>query len=230
MDEDMLVGSSTAMKAQDESTSSHSAHLTVVELFQSQGCSSCPPTNSNIISLSQDPNFLVLTYEVTYWDYLGWKDTFGKSKFDRRQRDYASVMGNRSVYTPQVIINGAIDGVGNKPKDLQKLIESGKRSLPLQAHISQDSILITGTDYHDTALILLVKYIAKPADVCIQRGENGGRTLPHRNVVTDVCEIGRWTRDGGDMKLQEPTLEKGEEGVILIQAGTGGPIVGAAKL
>jgi hypothetical protein len=76
--------------------------LTVLELFQSQGCSSCPPTNSNIIDLSSDPSYLVLTYEVTYWDYLGWKDTFGNSTFDKRQWEYARALGSTKVYTPQV--------------------------------------------------------------------------------------------------------------------------------
>jgi len=222
---------SVAKEGQEQAASSS---LTVVELFQSQGCSSCPPTNSNIISLleSSDPSYLVLTYEVTYWDYLGWKDTFGKSKFDRRQRDYANVMGNRSVYTPQVIVNGSIDGVGNRAKELHSLISRGQKShsLPLQVHISQSSINIIGEDYHDTAVVLLVKYDAKPADVCIQRGENGGRTLPHRNVVSDVCEIGKWSKNEGEVKIPRPILVGGEEGVILVQAGTGGPIVGAAKL
>ena len=93
----MRKGMTKMMEGQNGMTS-----LTVVELFQSQGCSSCPPTNSNIIQLSQDPNYLVLTYEVTYWDYLGWKDTFGNSAFDRRQWDYAKAMNNSRVYTPQV--------------------------------------------------------------------------------------------------------------------------------
>ena len=76
--------------------------LTVVELFQSQGCSSCPPANDNVIQLVDDPNKLVLTYEVTYWDYLGWPDTFGNKAWDNRQRDYAAAFKSRNVYTPQV--------------------------------------------------------------------------------------------------------------------------------
>lgn len=76
--------------------------LTVVELFQSQGCSSCPPANANILRIADDPNLLVLTYEVTYWDRLGWKDTFGNSAFDERQRAYARSLGRTNVFTPQV--------------------------------------------------------------------------------------------------------------------------------
>ena len=76
--------------------------LTVVELFQSQGCSSCPPANSNVLMLAEDPNLLVLTYDVTYWDRLGWKDTFGNSANDRRQWDYARALSRKNVFTPQV--------------------------------------------------------------------------------------------------------------------------------
>ena len=76
--------------------------LTVIELFQSQGCSSCPPTNANVLKLIEDPHLLILTYDVTYWDRLGWKDTFGNSAFDRRQWEYARALQKKNVYTPQV--------------------------------------------------------------------------------------------------------------------------------
>lgn len=82
--------------------------LTVVELFQSQGCSSCPPANHHVLKLINDPNVLVLTYEVTYWDYLGWKDTFGKSEFDRRQWAYANALGKKNVFTPQVRLDWSV--------------------------------------------------------------------------------------------------------------------------
>jgi hypothetical protein len=132
-----------------------------------------------------------------------------------------------------VIVNGSVDGVGNKSKDLQKIIESGQKaqSQTLSVKISNNELLITGPASHDPALIVFVRYVPKPADVCIQRGENGGRTLPHRNVVTDISEIGRWTGGAdGKMRMGIPQLERGEEGAILLQAGVGGPIVGAARL
>ena len=88
-----------------------SDQLTVVELFQSQGCSSCPPANDNVLALTEDPNMLVLTYGVTYWDYLGWKDTFGSSIFDSRQRAYARTLQKRNVYTPQVSLRFGISRI-----------------------------------------------------------------------------------------------------------------------
>ena|ERR1700761_1080351 len=96
---------SDLMAPVEPTSESEDSSLTVVELFQSQGCNSCPPANANVIDLIETPNthnLLALTYEVTYWDHLGWKDTFGNSKFDERQRDYAKGLGLRGVYTPQV--------------------------------------------------------------------------------------------------------------------------------
>ena len=91
----------TPMSRDTESVAPNSAP-TVVELFQSQGCSSCPPTNASVLQLLDQPNLLILTYHVTYWDRLGWKDTFGKSAFDQRQWDYARALQRKTVYTPQV--------------------------------------------------------------------------------------------------------------------------------
>lgn len=85
-----------------ESPMNKTISLTVVELFQSQGCSSCPPANSNVLKLAEVPNLLILTYDVTYWDRLGWKDTFGSSAFDRRQWEYARALQRKNVFTPQV--------------------------------------------------------------------------------------------------------------------------------
>src|SRR5580693_943584 len=88
------------------------AHPVVVELFQSQGCSSCPPANANVMAIADRPDVLALSFGVTYWDSLGWKDTFASPKFTARQWDYAHGLGHSNVFTPQVVINGRRDGVG----------------------------------------------------------------------------------------------------------------------
>src|SRR5947207_14307653 len=89
--------------------------LTVVELFQSQGCSSCPPANANVMALSRRPDVLALSFQVTYWDSLGWKDTFGSPRYTARQWDYARALGHHNVWTPQVVINGPVDGGRVRP-------------------------------------------------------------------------------------------------------------------
>ena len=106
-----VVGSLVAFGA----ASAHAAdasHPAVVELFQSQGCSSCPPANANVNALSQRADVLALSFAVTYWDRLGWKDTFAKPQFTERQWQYARAMRQQDVYTPQVVVNGRVEGVG----------------------------------------------------------------------------------------------------------------------
>lgn len=213
--------------------------LTVVELFQSQGCSSCPPANANVIDLIENPNprnLLVLTYEVTYWDHLGWKDTFGNSTFDQRQRDYAKALGVRSVYTPQVIVNGRREGVGSSPRDLRGLLEEGSKGYKPRVSINRTDAGIHVSQLHDpdygkTEYILFqVLYDPSKLTISITRGENTGRQLPHVNIVRRIIELGMW--DGlapRDFPLQSES-ESLTEMAVLVQAGRGGPVVGAARL
>ncbi|KAF3915080.1 hypothetical protein ABW21_db0207182 [Orbilia brochopaga] len=216
------------------SNSSKKTKMTLVEIFQSQGCSSCPPANANVIELMNNyPSVLLLTYEVTYWDYLGWKDSFGNRDFDRRQRDYAAVFGNESVFTPQVVVNGRADGVGNTFKDLNKIVSKGVMAAAnedlTRLEVEGNSILISGGELDVTADVHLVRYMPKPADVDIRRGENAGRCIPHRNVVVDIKKIGEWKGGSMVVNIGEET-EEGIERAVLLQKGRGGAVIGAAKL
>src|SRR5579872_1683790 len=106
------------------------AHPAVVELFQSQGCSSCPPAEANVGAISDQPDVLALAFEVDYWDRLGWKDTFSKAAWTARQYAYARAMGHGdSVYTPEVVVNGRVEGDGLKPSALAALVSRGDRGL-----------------------------------------------------------------------------------------------------
>ncbi|WP_192385136.1 DUF1223 domain-containing protein, partial [Mesorhizobium silamurunense] len=102
--------------------------LTVVELFTSQGCSSCPPANANLIKVKDQPGVLALSFNVTYWDYLGWKDTFGRQEFTQRQVNYEPSLGHDGPFTPQVVVNGSADAVGAKPGEIQSLIAKAGRA------------------------------------------------------------------------------------------------------
>ncbi|KAK6332543.1 hypothetical protein TWF730_004204 [Orbilia blumenaviensis] len=208
--------------------------MTLVEIFQSQGCSSCPPANSNVIELMTNyPSILVLTYEVTYWDYLGWKDSFGNKDFDRRQRDYAAALGNETVFTPQVIVNGRADGVGNTFKDLNKIVSQGVMAAANEDTIRVDTesnaILVSGGEMDEIADVLLVRYMPNPPDVDIRRGENAGRCLPHRNVVVDIRKIGEW-RGGSTVFNIGDEMQEGVERAVLVQKGRGGAVIGVGKL
>ncbi len=158
--------------------------VSVVELFTSQGCSSCPPANKFAGKLAKDEDKLVLSYGVTYWDYLGWKDTFGEPEFTQRQRDYGKALGVANVYTPQIILNGSAHSPRYSRKDVDTMPlpqEKPKASLSLEG-----GNLIVTADANSDAKLVIVSYMPGEQAVPVKRGENGGRTLKISNVVTDV--------------------------------------------
>lgn len=202
------------------------AHPTVVELFQSQGCSSCPPANANVLAIADRPDILALSWQVTYWDDLGWKDTFGMPKFTERQWQYARPFHRGEVATPEVVVNGRADVVGSNRAELDSLIRRADRGDSGPA-ISIGAGRVTLAGQGGKALVLLVRYDPNIINVPIQRGENGGKTLPHRNVVREVAVLGDWA--GGDRTyLLPPAGRAGLKTAVLLQAGPGGPILAAA--
>ncbi len=158
--------------------------VSVVELFTSQGCSSCPPANKFAGKLAEDGDKLVLTYGVTYWDYLGWKDTFGDPEFTQRQRDYGKALGVSNVYTPQIILNGSAHSPRYSRKDVETMTLSTTKP---DASISLDDngLIVTG-DADVEAKLVIVSFTPGEQLVSVKRGENGGRTLKVSNVVNDV--------------------------------------------
>ncbi len=203
------------------------AHPTVVELFQSQGCSSCPPANANVMAIADRPDLLVLSWQVTYWDNLGWKDTFDDPAFTRRQQDYADAFGRGTVFTPEVVVNGRGDVVGDNRVQLDGLIRRADRGQggPVVT-IAGGRATVTGAE--PGAVVLLVRYDPRILQVPIRRGENGGRTLPHRNVVREVVSLGKWTGPDRSFVLPPPG-QPGLDSAVLVQAGPGGPILAAAR-
>ena len=218
-----LASSPTAGVAAD------ARHPTVVELFQSQGCSSCPPANANAIALSDRPDLLVLSFGVTYWDQLGWKDTFASPRYTRRQWDYAHALGHADVWTPQVLVNGRSDVVGVRRDELESLIRREDRGDGGPAILVKGDRLSVGPgSTHGPSEVLLVRYDPNVVQVPILRGENGGRTLPHKNVVKDLVRLGAWS--GAAQSYALPPGPAGLKTAVLIQDGPGGPILAAAKL
>lgn len=202
--------------------------LNVVELFQSQGCSSCPPANANVIALSEREDVLALSFGVTYWDYLGWRDTFAKPAFTQRQRDYARGLGASNVYTPQVVVNGRADLTGHVRADLERAIRRNVRP-PFEPTITVAARALTIGEVRGQNDVWLVWYDPRVVEVPIRRGENGGRTLPHRNVVRDVIHLGLCS--GAQTRLKLPTPpDPSLRGAILVQQRDGGPIVAAARV
>jgi hypothetical protein len=202
-------------------------HPTVVELFQSQGCSSCPPANANLMALAGRPDLLALSFQVTYWDSLAWTDTFGSPAFTARQRDYARAL-HTDVFTPEVVVNGRRAGVGINPGELRGLIAAGDRGAggPVVALNSARVVVGQGRGGAD---VWLVRYDPRILQVPIRGGENAGRTLPHRGVVRQLVNLGRW--DGRARAFPLPaTPDPALKTAVLVQSPGGGPILAAARL
>jgi len=211
--------------APQASLAADAAHPTVVELFQSQGCSSCPPANANVLAIAGRPDILALSWQVTYWDDLGWKDTFGSPAFTARQWDYARAFHRSEVATPEVVVNGRADVVGQNRGELDELVRRADRGVGGPA-LKIESGRVTVSGQTGRGLVLLVRYDPNIIQVAIQRGENGGRTLPHRNVVREVARLGAW--DGGLRSYALPAANRpGLKTAVLIQDGPGGPILAA---
>lgn len=201
----------------------------VVELFQSQGCSSCPPANANVNALAATrPDLIALNFSVTYWDHLGWKDTFAKPAFTERQRAYARRGQSDGVYTPQVVINGARALVGADRGKLERAIAA---ALPVRgpAIVAAAGEVRIGAGQGAPATVLVVTYDPRERRVPVKAGENSGRTLPHRNVVIELRDAGVWQGKPIAVPLPNPA-DPALRTAVLLQQGAGGPIVGAAKL
>jgi hypothetical protein len=211
------------------SRAADASHPVVIELFQSQGCSSCPPANANLNVLSGRPDVLALSFAVTYWDRLGWKDTFAKAQFTDRQWEYARAMRQGSVYTPQVVVNGRIAGVGADSGEIEGLMSKADRSATGPNVTIADGAADIGAAAapSQAADVWLVHYEPRSLDVPVLRGENAGRTLPHRNIVRDLVRLGAWNGQAERFKL--PASYSGLATAVLVQSYGAGPILAAAK-
>jgi hypothetical protein len=203
-----------------------SDRLTVVELFQSQGCSSCPPANANVMALSDRPDLLTLRFGVTYWDQLGWKDTFASPRYTDRQWDYAHAFHRQQVFTPQVVVNGRADVVGQDRGELEALIRREAATAGPAIQIGKNDVAVGAGS--GMAQVWLVRFDPRIVQVPIARGENGGVTLPHRNVVKELVKLGGW--DGKPATYPLPAATDGVlRDAVLVQAGPGGAILAAAR-
>jgi hypothetical protein len=205
-------------------------HPIVVELFQSQGCSSCPPANANLNALAGRPDVLALSFAVTYWDQLGWKDTFSHPAFTARQWEYARAGGRGNVATPQMIVNGR--GVlvgGNKAEVVATMKRYDRGASGPEIAAVPGKVRIGAGKTAQPANIWLIRYDPRIHNVSIRAGENGGRTLPHRNIVRAVLLLGKW-----DGKARIYTAPAGSDpalkSAIIVQEGPGGAILAARKI
>jgi hypothetical protein len=224
-----IIAAACLLGATNPALANDTAHPTVVELYQSQGCSSCPPAIANINAIAARPDVLALTFAVTYWDQLGWKDTFARPEFTQRQWDFAHGQGRGTVATPQTIVNGRVVTNGSDRDQLLAAIRHADRgSAGPTISASAGKVTIGRGSADRAATIWLVRYDPRAIDVPIRAGENGGRTITHRNVVRSLTRIGKWT--GRATTVSTPAAQPGLGSAILVQSGIGGPIIAAARV
>lgn len=208
----------------------------VVELFTSQGCSSCPPADAYLGRLAQRTDVVALAYHVDYWDYIGWPDPFADAAFTARQRAYRDHLGNRTLYTPQMVIDGVIDAVGSDSRRVDALIEerraSDRHTVAIEAGLVNGELRVEIADVAmpGPADVLAVAYDARHVTE-IRRGENSGLRLEDFNVVRAIRRIGEFHGPGRTVSVPAEAWTDVEGGIaILVQSADHGTIWGAVTV
>jgi hypothetical protein len=220
----------------------HAEPRAVVELFTSQGCSSCPPADKIIGELAKDPSVIALSMPIDYWDYLGWKDTLADARFSARQKAYSQMRGDRKVYTPQVVVNGSAHVVGSDREGIEDAIGDTKKadgvmSVPVAMALAGKQIHVTvaasgkgPAAMHGEVWICA---ISKAVPIAIGRGENSGREVTYHNVVRNLLKVGDWNGSSGSwtVPLENISRDGVDAAVVYVQDGNRdkpGPMLGAA--
>ncbi len=208
---------------------------TVVELFTSEGCSSCPPAEALLRDLADQPGILALEFHVDYWDYIGWPDPYADPKFTQRQRDYATLFGSRTIYTPQMVFQGVYETPGSRTSSvMQKIKEaSALPQIPVALAMTTDNqieLRIDAASQGVDAELLLVTY-DDYRETKVTRGENAGKFLTHRHVVRSMESLGSWNGDAIQIVRERPATISDRAGcAVLVQSRYDGRILGAASL
>ena len=214
----------------------------MVELFTSQGCSSCPAADRLLGELARDPSIVALSLNVDYWDYLGWKDTLALKGHSNRERAYANARGDRDVYTPQVVVNGVTAVLGSDKAAIEKAIVKTRRdaaalALPVTVKIEGDRLTASVPEAkgeRKSGEVWLCPVTAKAA-VEIARGENRGKTITYHNVVRSWVKLGDWngTAQTFSAPLKDVARDDTDSFAVLVQSGDSskpGVVLGAAMI
>lgn len=204
----------------------------VVELYTSQGCSSCPPADALLARLAERPDVIALALHVDYWDYMGWKDTFGDPDHTRRQKAYARAAGQPTIYTPQMVVNGSDRLVGADAAALEELLAPAGGAAGPVLRLTRTGTRLSVRAEASAPLpagsfVQLVRFLPR-AVVAIERGENAGRVIGYVNIVTDWQRVGEW--DGSAPLSLDLEASGDAPAVVLIQAPGPGPILAAAAV
>lgn len=210
----------------------------VVELYTSQGCSSCPPADTLLAKLADRKDVIALSLPITYWDMLGWKDTLASEGDTRRQKAYAAAMNRGAVYTPDIVVDGVSDVVGSREAQVDAAIvarEADMRDVPVSLSATPEALHISigaGVERNGTDATVWLFRILGHASVHVGAGENQGRNLAYRNVVRDIRAVGLWKGQAISMDLpRDDAVGMTHDAVaVIVQEGGYGRIIGAAWL
>jgi hypothetical protein len=220
----------------------HADPRAVVELFTSQGCSSCPPADKIIGELAKDPSIIALSMPIDYWDYLGWKDTLADARFSARQKAYSQMRGDRDVYTPQVVVNGSVHVIGSDRDGIESAIGAtrkadGVMSVPVSMIQAgrQINVSVAASSKGPVAVHgeVWICSVSKAVPISIGRGENRGREITYYNVVRNLLKVGDWNGTAGSwtVPLENISREGVDAAAVYVQDGNRdkpGPMLGAA--
>jgi hypothetical protein len=209
---------------------------TVVELFTSQGCSSCPPADEFLAELAEREDVIAIAFHVTYWDYIGWKDPFATNWATERQYGYAKVLGRGYPYTPQMVVDGKHDTVGSRRGHVANAMvasmQAASQRIPLILRRQADELVITlpATKLDAPLHIWLVRY-SGAHETKVERGENRGATLVNTNIAQHLELLGSWSGEFREFQANLPLPAEMDGGVaVWVQERNAGAILGAAKL
>ncbi len=235
-----LFASGSIAMAQTRGHAASAPPKAVLELYTSQGCSSCPPADALLKSYVARADIIALSFPVDYWDYLGWKDTFAKAKFSERQRAYGRQRGDGQIYTPQMVVDGLTHIIGSNANDIDRAITANavkfaKSRVPVTLRAEQGQLLIEtgsapdGSDIKDANIWLAV--IQAEAEIPVRAGENRGKMLKYYNVVRELTPIGMWSGTTMTIRLDRDTVVQPGAGscAVLLQSKSG-QIIGAAMV
>ena len=224
----------------------HADPRAVVELFTSQGCSSCPPADKIVGELARDPNVIALSMPIDYWDYLGWKDTLADSRFSARQKAYSAARGDRNVYTPQVVVNGSLQVIGSDRAKIEGAIgDTGKAdgvmSVPVSITLAGKQVTVSVAASKGPAASpgaaslgeVWICSVTKEVPISIGKGENRGQKVTYYNVVRNILKVGDWNGSSGSwtVPLENISRDGVDAAVVYVQDGNRekpGPMLGAA--
>jgi len=233
--------SAGAQNAAEKASAKSTPVRAVLELFTSQGCSSCPAADALLGTYAANKRIIALSFPVDYWDYLGWKDTLAKPKFSARQKYYAKERGDGRVYTPQMVVNGRTHVVGSSAGAIDAAIEATAEAftanrVPVSIKLSPKHVVVEtgdaapGSAVHEATIWLAM--VHHEAEIKIERGENRGKTVKYINVVRELNPIGVWTGKAASFEISRDAVDEpdNEMCVVFLQVGKAGPIIGAASV